>query len=236
MANLKVPNSVQKIGLTGGIGSGKSTVAQLLAQCGAHVVDTDAIARTLTLPGGAAMPALALEFGAVALTADGALNREHMRRLVFAEPRAKARLEAVLHPLIGAEAQAQASLAEGRTVVFDVPLLTESSRWRQRVDRVLVIDCSEATQVQRVAQRPGWSEDAARQVMAQQASRAQRRAIADAVLFNDRLALDELAIQVQVLWARWTALHGGPAALPHSPVEQSSPGRFTPHKTHEPPL
>lgn len=236
MANLSIQKVVQKIGLTGGIGSGKSTVAQLLVQCGAHLVDTDAIARQLTLPGAAAMPALVREFGAAALTTDGALNREHMRRLVFAEPGAKARLEAVLHPLIGAEAQAQAraGLAAGRTVVFDVPLLTESGHWRQRVDRVLVIDCSEATQVQRVAQRPGWTEDAARQVMAQQARRAQRRAIADAVLYNEQITLAELSFQVQALWSGWALQHGAVAASSRGPVEQSTGRLFTPNPPHEP--
>jgi dephospho-CoA kinase len=194
-----------KIGLTGGIGSGKSTVAQLLQQQGALVVDTDAIARALTQPGGAAMPALLAEFGAAALGADGALNREHMRQLVFADPRAKVRLEAVLHPLIGAQAQAQAAQGGGRPLVFDVPLLTESRHWRQRVQRVLVIDCPEATQVQRVAQRPGWTADAARQVLAQQASRAQRRAIADAVIFNEQVSLEELAQQVRDVWSCWLA-------------------------------
>ena len=173
---------VATIGLTGGIGSGKSTAAQGLVALGAHLVDTDAIARALTLPGGAAVPALAAEFGADALAADGALDREKMRRLVFADPGAKARLEAMLHPLIGAEARRQAAASGGRPVVFDVPLLTESSHWRARVDRVLVIDCDEATQAARVAQRPGWTEEVARRVIAQQAPRAARRASAERMI------------------------------------------------------
>jgi len=192
-----------RVGLTGGIGSGKSTVAKCLVDCGAHLVDTDAIARALTLPGGLAMPALASAFGAAAVAADGSLDRDHMRRLAFADDAARARLEAILHPLIGQEALRQAAQADGRPVVFDVPLLAESARWRRRVDRVLVVDCLEATQVQRVSQRPGWSEAAARAVMARQASRADRRAVADAVIHNDHISLEQLAAEVRALWALW---------------------------------
>ena len=191
------------IGLTGGIGSGKSTVATLLVGCGAHLVDTDAIARALTLPGGAAVPALAAEFGGAALTPEGALDRAHMRTLAFTDLRAKARLEAILHPLIGQEAQRQAALAGDRPVLFDVPLLTESSHWRTRVARVLVVDCSSQTQISRVLQRPGWTEAAVRGVMAQQVSRPARRAIADAVIHNEGIGPAELAQQVHALWALW---------------------------------
>ena len=194
---------VATIGLTGGIGSGKSTAAQSLVALGAHLVDTDAIARALTLPGGAAVPALAAEFGADSLTADGALDREKMRRLVFADPGSKVRLEAILHPLIDAEARRQAAASGGRPVVFDVPLLTESSHWRARVDRVLVIDCDEATQAARVAQRPGWTEEAARRVIAQQAPRAARRASADAVICNEGLTIAQFQAELRVLWALW---------------------------------
>ena len=194
---------VATVGLTGGIGSGKSTAAQALVTCGAHLVDTDAISRALTLPGGAAIPALVAEFGADVLAADGALDRETMRRLVFADPGSKARLEAILHPLIGVEASRQAAAAGGRPVVFDVPLLAESSHWRARVDRVLVIDCDEATQVARVARRPGWTEEAARRVIAQQAPRAARRAIADAVINNDGFTIEQLRAELRVLWTLW---------------------------------
>jgi dephospho-CoA kinase len=192
-----------RIGLTGGIGSGKSTVARLLVAHGATLVDTDAIARALTQPGGAAMPALAAEFGAGMLTADGALDRERMRERAFADPAAKSRLEAILHPMIGAETQAQAALAGTRPVVFDVPLLTESTHWRERVDRVLVVDCREATQVERVMKRSGWAAGAVQRVIALQAARAARRAIADAVIFNDGLTQDALADEVRSLWALW---------------------------------
>jgi dephospho-CoA kinase len=194
---------VARIGLTGGIGSGKSTAAAGLLALGAHLVDTDAIARALTQPGGAAIPALAQAFGADALTADGALDRDRMRQIVFADAGAKARLEAILHPLIGAEASRQAAAAGARPVVFDVPLLTESSHWRARVERVLVIDCDEATQLARVIQRPGWTEEAARRVIAQQAPRAARRAIADAVIDNEALSIDQLHAELRALWSLW---------------------------------
>jgi dephospho-CoA kinase len=197
------PQTCLRIGLTGGIGSGKSTVARALVDCGACLVDTDAIARSLTSPGGAAIPALAAAFGAAVIGSDGALDREQMRRLAFADPGAKTRLEKVLHPLIGAEALAQAEAAGTLPVVFDVPLLTESRHWRERVARVLVVDCQEQTQVERVMQRSGWSEDAVRRVIAQQAPRSARRAIADAVIFNEGLSLKALTDEVRMLWALW---------------------------------
>ncbi len=194
---------MRRIGLTGGIGSGKSTVARTLVACGAVLVDTDAIARSLTLPGGAALPALAATFGADIIAADGALDRDRMRRIAFDDPRARLRLEAVLHPLIGAEAARQAAMADDAPIVFDVPLLVESRHWRSRVERVLVVDCSERAQVERVVERSGWSEDAVRRVISQQASRAQRRAVADAVIFNEGLTLEALQAEVLALWALW---------------------------------
>ena len=193
-----------RLGLTGGIGSGKSTVARILVASGAVLVDTDAIARALTLVGGAALPALAAEFGPQLIGTDGALDRAQMRSLVFADPGAKRRLEAILHPLIGQEAQRQAAAAGHRTVVFDVPLLAESTHWRSRVQRVLVVDCSEATQIARVSQRPGWTAELARQVVQQQASRQVRRAVADAVIHNEGPTLPELHCQVQSVWQQWT--------------------------------
>jgi dephospho-CoA kinase len=192
------------IGLTGGIGSGKSTVARLLVARGAALVDTDAIARALTAPGGAAMPALVATFGAQIAGADGALERDAMRRLAFDDPQARLRLEAVLHPMIGAEAQRQASASHGDVIVFDVPLLAESRHWRARVDRVLVVDCNAPTQIARVLQRAGWTRDAAERVIAQQATRMQRRAIADAVIHNDDgLTLEALAHEVDRLLTLW---------------------------------
>jgi dephospho-CoA kinase len=201
-----------RIGLTGGIGSGKSTVAGLLAQCGAHLIDTDAISRQLTLPGGPALAPLRAAFGDTLFTADGALDRNRLREQVFADAQAKQRLEGILHPLIGAECARQAAgVKAGATLVFDVPLLVEGGRWRGRVDRVLVVDCSEATQVERVMRRSGWSAEAVRAVIAQQASREARRAVADAVVFNDRLTLAQLAAEIDALWRRWVPVEQSPS-------------------------
>ena len=199
------------IGLTGGIGSGKSTVATILVACGAVLVDTDAIAHALTAPGGAALPALSSEFGPGIIGADGAMDRARMRALAFGDASARRRLESILHPMIGDEARRQAGLAGSRPVVFDVPLLSASSPWRQRVERLLVVDCTEETQVQRVMQRSGWSAEQVQRVMAQQTPRAARRAIADAVIFNDGIALDVLRFQVQALWHHWSQLPRGSA-------------------------
>ena len=215
------PWPVPRIGLTGGIGSGKSTVAAALQQCGAVLVDTDAIARLLTAPGGAALPALVEAFGAQVLGADGALDRARMRELAFADASTRARLESVLHPLIGEQARAQARAATGRPVVFDVPLLAESRHWRARVDRVLVVDCEPDTQVRRVQARSGWTEEAVRRVLAQQASREARRAIADAVIYNEGLSLPALQAEVRALWSRWQlplAAAAQPAAVEQSPA------------------
>jgi dephospho-CoA kinase len=193
-----------RVGLTGGIGSGKSTVAGFLREAGAAVVDTDAISRGLTLAGGAAMPAIAQAFGADFVTADGALDRERMRALAFSDASAKRRLESILHPLITTEALAQADTAKAAPlIVFDVPLLVESGRWRPRVARVLVIDCSAETQTARVLQRPGWTRERVDGALAAQASRQARRAAADAVLLNDGIALVTLRNEVLSLAARW---------------------------------
>ena len=206
------PASILSIGLTGGIGSGKSTVAQYLLACGATLVDTDAIARSLTAPAGAALPALAAAFGADIFGADGALARERMRAIVFSDPTAKGRLEAILHPMIGVEAARQAQAAGRRPVVFDEPLLAESRHWRTRVDRILVVDCPQQTQIDRVMQRSGWPRDAVLQVIEQQATGQARRAIADAVIFNGRNDLQLLHREILSLWQLW---------LPAGPVEQS---------------
>lgn len=194
-----------RIGLTGGIGSGKSTVAGLLAAHGAAIIDTDAIARRLTLPGGAAIGSIRSTFGEAFIDASGALDRERMRALAFTDPQAKQHLEGILHPLIGLEASRQADASSAAVKVFDVPLLVESGRWRAIVDRVLVVDCREETQVERVVQRSGWAADAVRRVMSQQATRAQRLDCADAVIVNDGISLDQLATEVAALWTRWCA-------------------------------
>ncbi len=193
-----------RIGLTGGIGSGKSTAASLLMRMGARLIDTDAIARELTAVEGIALPAIAREFGAQFLSASEGLDRAALRTLVFADPSARERLERILHPLIlrGAEQQAAAPGPFSR-LVFDVPLLVESQHWRTRVDRVLVIDCDEAVQRQRVLQRPGWTAAQVDSVLAAQASRSQRRTAADAVIDNSRASITQLTEALQILLAQW---------------------------------
>lgn len=194
-----------RLGLTGGIGSGKSTVAGLLVEAGAALIDTDAISRALTAPGGAAMPALAETFGPELIAADGGLDRAAMRAAVFADPAALLRLEAVLHPMIGAETerQAEAATADHALLVFDVPLLVESGRWRARVDRVLVVDCETETQIQRVMARSGWTREGVEAVLRKQASRTQRRAAADVLIHNEGLDLEGLRRQVLALLQHW---------------------------------
>ena len=166
------------IGLTGGIGSGKTTVANLFAERGASVVDTDLIAHSLTAPDGAAMPAIVAEFGAAFADASGALDRARMRQLVFSDPGAKARLEAILHPRIrdGALAAGAAAAATCSYVIYAVPLLVESGTWRARVARVLAVDCREDVQIARVMARNNLPEAQVLAIMAAQASRAQRLA------------------------------------------------------------
>ncbi|HWJ94532.1 MAG TPA: dephospho-CoA kinase [Telluria sp.] len=188
------------VGLTGGIGCGKTTVANLFAARGAAIVDTDEIAHSLTAPHGAAMPAILAEFGQDYATPEGALDRARMRALVFAQPSARARLEAILHPMIRDATAAAAAIATGPYVIFVVPLLIESGTWRERVTRVLAIDCPEQVQVARVMARNGLSEAQVRAIMAAQVSRGQRLAAADDVVVNDD-GLDALVPQVDRLHA-----------------------------------
>ena len=176
---------VFSVGLTGGIGSGKSLVAELFAERGAAIVDTDLIAHQLTAPQGAAMAGIRAAFGAGFLTPDGAMDRQKMRQRVFADPLAKRQLEAILHPLIQQECERAAATTAGAYLMFVVPLLVESGRWRQRVARVLVVDCLEALQVARVMRRNGMSEAQVRAIMATQVPRAARLAAADDVIVND---------------------------------------------------
>ncbi len=198
-----------RIGLTGGIGSGKSTVSTLLASLGATIVDTDAIARQIALPGGAAMEGIRQTFGAGFIDAAGGLDRERMRALAFSDDTARRRLEAILHPLIGLETERQAAASSAPVIVFDVPLLVESGRWRARVHKVLVVDCHESTQVARVVARSGWSADAVQAVIERQASRARRRACADAVIFNDGISPAQLGDELRSLWNLWTQPSAG---------------------------
>ena len=198
--------TIQRIGLTGGIGSGKSTVGRVLTACGAVLVDADEIARQLTAPGGAALAGLAKRFGARSIAADGAMDREYMRQLAFGDPAVKQQLEAIIHPLVGQEAlrQSRAAVAAGRAcIVLDIPLLVESGRWRQQLDRVLVVDCSEATQIERVMARNGLAREMVEKIMAAQASRSQRLAAADFCIYNDGLSLAALELQVRQLAQRF---------------------------------
>ena len=186
-----------QIGLTGGIGSGKSTVAALLARLGATVIDADAISRELTAAGGMAIAAISESFGADYITATGALDRNRMRTLVFADPACKRRLEAIIHPLIREQAYHQAQLAmNSPCVIFEVPLLVESTDWRSRVDQVLVVDCLEETQITRVMARSAMDRSMVLAIIASQASRQQRLMAADVVIFNEGLSLEALAVKV----------------------------------------
>jgi len=182
------------VGLTGGIGSGKSAVGAEFEKLGVTVVDSDAIAHALTAPGGAAIEPIRTAFGAPFIGADGAMDRVRMRERVFQAPEERTRLEAILHPLIRAESEAQARAAVAAAtapayVILMIPLLVEAARrdpqWRARFDRIAVVDCSEATQVRRVMARNGFTEEAVRRIMAAQASRAERLAAADDVIDNE---------------------------------------------------
>lgn len=187
---------IVRLGLTGGIGSGKSTVASLLAQAGAAIIDADAISRSLTQAGGMAIPAILAEFGEKLITPEGAMDRNAMRALVFSNPQAKRQLEAIVHPLVaqGLQMQTQVALAAGKNfLVFDVPLLVESGdRWRRQVDWVCVVDCQTETQIQRVMARSALTRPEIEDIMAQQANRAKRLASADAVIYNDGIDFVQL--------------------------------------------
>ena len=195
------------IGLTGGIGSGKSAAADVFASLGIPVVDTDAIAHELTRPGGAAIAGIRELFGDEAIAADGAMDRKKVRELVFSDPSAKRKLEGLLHPMIRAESQRR--IAEGADrapyVVHVVPLLIESPDYRTRVQRVVVVDCDEAVQVERVQRRSGLSADEVRRIIAAQVPRATRLAAADDVIDNSG-SLSAIERQVRVLHERYLAL------------------------------
>lgn len=196
-----------RIGLTGGIGSGKSTVAGILARAGAAVLDADAIARSLTQPGGRAIPAILAEFGEKLINADGAMDREAMRTMVFSNPSSKRQLEAIVHPLVGQvlQEQSSAAIAAGHAcLVYDVPLLVESGdRWRRQVDWICVVDCEVETQIQRVMARNQLGRADIERIISQQASRQQRLASADAVIFNEGIDLAQLEHLVHEMMARF---------------------------------
>ena len=173
------------VGLTGGIGSGKSAAADLFAARGIAVIDTDAIAHALSKADGAAMPAIRAEFGDAVAAADGALDRAAMRAIVFADPPARKRLEAILHPLIRSESERQLAAASAPYAILVVPLLIESGSYRKRVNRVAVVDCREETQIARVMSRSGLARAEIERILAAQATRAERLAAADDIIDND---------------------------------------------------
>ena len=195
------------IGVTGGIGSGKSTVCRILAEFGAVVIDADQISRELTAAGGLAMPQIEVEFGAGMIAPDGSMNRIAMRDLVFQDTSAKQRLEAIVHPLIGSISQQRESVAKAaqvQLIVHDVPLLIESfANWRERLDEIWVVDCSEETQIARVMARSDLSRETILAIMASQATRSQRQDSADVVLLNENLTLPELTNLVKQAIARF---------------------------------
>ena len=204
------------IGLTGGIGSGKSQVADWLAEWGVSVIDTDVISHALTGPQGAAMPAIEAAFGPAVVADDGALDRARMRELVFDRAEARQRLEAILHPRIAAGVREQAAGADGRYLVVVVPLLVESGRWQDKVDRICVVDCDPDTQVARVQRRSGLTPEAIGRIMSAQASRAERLAVAHDVIVNDaHTTISMLQRQVLDLHQTWCRLAGAPVAARH---------------------
>ncbi|MFN0161032.1 MAG: dephospho-CoA kinase [Burkholderiales bacterium] len=200
------------VGLTGGIGSGKSTIGDEFARLGTTIVDADAIAHSLTAPGGRAIAAIREAFGDAFIAADGSMDRAAMRERVFGRPEERARLEAVLHPLVRSESERQVRACASGYCMLMVPLLVEAARrdaaWRDRFNRILVVDCQEETQIERVKRRNGFDESAVRRIMAAQASRAERLAHADDVIDNDGPRKD-LAAQVAALHADYLALAAG---------------------------
>jgi dephospho-CoA kinase len=200
------------VGLTGGIGSGKSTVAKLLAQWGATVLDADQISRNMTQAQGEAISAIQDAFGADLITPEGALNREKMRSLVFSDPQAKLQLESILHPRVESALLrlAQEATLQGQAlIVLDIPLLAESKRWLERLDRILVMDCSEDTQVERVMQRSQLSPEQIMNIIRSQSSRQNRLALADWVILNDHVSLLELEQKTRVVFEEALALAKG---------------------------
>ena len=193
------------VGVTGGIGCGKTTAVKLFEQLGASVVDTDAIAHALTQPGGAAMPVIRERFGPEYVQADGGLDRAGMRALVFADPQAKRDLEAILHPMIAAQSRLQVQQAAGPYVLLVVPLLVERGGYRDLLDRVLVVDCDASQQLERVRRRSGLTEEQTCAIMATQATRAERLSAADDVIHNDG-SQTQLSEQVQALHGRYLSL------------------------------
>lgn len=202
---MTVHRQPRKLGLTGGIGSGKSTVGQMLVSLGAVLIDADKIAREVTGPHGAAMESIRKAFGDIYVDATGALDRARMRQLAFSHPNARSQLEAIVHPLVNLHSQKQTQQAiqlGARVIVHDIPLLAESGRWAYQLDAVVVVDCTTQTQIERVMQRSGLTTDVVQGIIASQAPRSKRRSIADVVIANEAsCTLEQLQAEVQQLAA-----------------------------------
>jgi dephospho-CoA kinase len=197
---------VWRVGLTGGIGSGKSTVAGLMHQQGATIVDADAISRLVTQAGGSAIDPLRNAFGSEFIDSNGALDREKMRNLVYSNPLARHKLESIVHPLVSQETARQANVAinaGSNLVVFDIPLLVESNKWRSKLDLVIVVDCEPDIQIARVVARSGLTEATVRSIIASQASREDRLRAADIIVCNVDRSLAELALTVAQILPRF---------------------------------
>mgnify|MGYP002635367558 CR=1 FL=1 len=194
-----------RIGLTGGIGSGKSSAAALFAQRGIEVIDADHLAHELTAPGGQAIASIREAFGPACIDPLGALDREGMRNRIFSDASAKSKLESILHPMIRAETDRRAAQATSPYVILMIPLLVETGEPHARCDRVVVVDCPETTQIERVMARSKLSRDAVEAILAAQASRAERLSHADDVIDNGGAPAD-LQSQVDALHARYVAL------------------------------
>lgn len=199
-----------RIGLTGGIASGKSTVAELFADLGVAVIDTDVIAREVVQPGQPALIEIRRFFGDSVFKDDGTLDRSALRQLIFSDDAARAQLEAILHPLIQEETIQRVNAASGSYVVIVVPLLADSPL-REHIDRVLVVDCDEATQIERLLTRDAETEDQARRILAAQASREQRLQIADDVIHNNS-TIEAISTQLSAFHDRYVALANLPAS------------------------
>jgi dephospho-CoA kinase len=199
-------HTVLRVGLTGGIGSGKSTIAALLATCGARIIDADAISRELTGTGGNAIHPIAQAFGRSFIDEDGALKREEMRSLVYSDAVARAKLESIVHPMVGNAIKIQTNSAiknHCKVVVFDVPLLVESPIWRERVDHLLVVDSTPEVQIDRVVTRSGMTVTQVEQIIAAQASRQRRLRAADTIICNASISLSQLASEVHFIARRF---------------------------------
>lgn len=197
---------MMRLGLTGGIGSGKSTVAGFFQAHGATVIDADAISRQVTAPGGLAIDPIRTQFGAEYITEEGALDRARMRQASFSDARTRVRLEAIIHPLVSRETtrlEAEAMAGDARCIVFDVPLLVESRRWLQRVDQVIVVDCTHEVQLERVMARSGLARDEVDRIIASQAPRLQRLRAADIVIFNAGISMEQIAVHVRQVAVRF---------------------------------